>query len=317
MDGPRRPGRRSSRRRDLGGPVRPHRWPALPSHHRLEDVLRCRCAEGTDRRTEDLGRRTRYLGRGRARCGGRVDRRSSARHPPARLRRRHRAADPVGTGDRSPRQLLQPGALRTRDHTPVGPGDLRTRERRRVLRPRTDRRRVQRRRGRGGPSDLPLRAAVERAHRRAPGGRRPVLPHRARPVVRALRRGLLPGPVLHRIAARRPRGRRQRHRGHPTEPLHRGVGVPRRRRLLRGRAQGTRTGTGDVSRRPCRGARGAGCRRVRRRLVRRGHRTGAESGGRRRGGDGCGRIIPVRFRRPGSEGGRGGGAVHRRHRRHG
>ena len=201
--------RRRARHRGLGGAVRHHRRPDLPRHHHPAGVLR------RGRRPADApsrsGRAASASGARSPRRRRRLDRLPAPGHPAAGLRRRPRPRAAAGPGDRPARQLVQPGALRPPHRPAVGPGD----------RP-------------GAPAgtayDGTSPPSTRRsstsccgtsAARRAPDLGRPALPARARPCVRAVRRGLLRRPALDRAAAHR--------RGQPV-PRHPAQRVHRRRR---------------------------------------------------------------------------------------
>ena len=72
-----------------------------------------------------LGGRARHLGRNRRRRDRRRHRRAPLRASASRLHGRGRAGAPARPGDRPLGQLLQPGAVRRADRSPVGARDLR------------------------------------------------------------------------------------------------------------------------------------------------------------------------------------------------
>ena len=124
LGGARRRARSHLRHRAVGHHLRLDRWPALPRTHRLVHVLRAR-RRGSCGGVQDPGGWPWHLGCGGARWRRRVDRMSTQGHSAAGIRRRGRARNRAGTGDRPDRELLQPGALRQDDVVAVGSGDLR------------------------------------------------------------------------------------------------------------------------------------------------------------------------------------------------
>ncbi len=110
-----------------------------------------------------------------------------------------------GPGHRPPRQLVQPGVVRTADHAAVGAGD---------------RRRVPPGRLRGVrhlPPDVPVRVAVEPRRRRRADLGGPEVPARARQGLRPVRAAVHRRPLLDRGP---PDRHRQRDRWLPAEQLH-------------------------------------------------------------------------------------------------
>ena len=106
------------RRGDLGRARRRHRRAALPRRHGLVGVLGPPVGHPAD-----PAGRTRHLRRDPRRGPGRCNRRAASRGAAARDPRLRRARDGAGTGPRTLRQLLQPGAVRRADEPPVGPRD--------------------------------------------------------------------------------------------------------------------------------------------------------------------------------------------------
>ncbi|CAA9375354.1 MAG: Prolipoprotein diacylglyceryl transferase, partial [uncultured Nocardioides sp.] len=228
------------RRGAVGGAVRDRRRAALPRPHRLGELLRRgrRPRRGPLR----LAGRPRHLGSDRARRRRRLHRCPPRRSGVPSAGRRAGTRDHPGPGDRPAGQLVQPGAVRPPHRPALGAGD-----------PRRDEAPCRLRAVRDLPPDLPLRGPVEpRGPRPAAVGRPPV-PHRPRPVVRALRRGVLLRPGVDRGAADRPRAGRRRLRPAPQR-LDEHPAVPARRRVLRGvRAPASR----PRAARPARGWTGA------------------------------------------------------------
>ncbi len=120
----RRPRGPDQRRRDLGDPVRHRRRAHLSRDHRPRAVLRRRQATSSTRSRSG----TAASASGAPIAGGAV----GATHRVPSLRRlvlvgrgRAGAGSPRRAGDRSHRQLLQPGAVRQAHHQAVGPRDRR------------------------------------------------------------------------------------------------------------------------------------------------------------------------------------------------
>ena len=187
------------RRRPVGRAVRPHRRSALPRHHRLAEVLR-RGRRRSGRGPAHLGRRPGHLGCGRARRRRCVDCMPPPGHSVAGLRRRHRAGNHSRAGDRPTGELLQPGALRPRDHAAVGLGNLRATQRCRCAG--QPERGVDGRARHDRAPHVPLRVVVEPADFRGAHPHRPAVAHRPRQALRDVCRRLLPRPVLDRADAR-------------------------------------------------------------------------------------------------------------------
>ncbi len=195
-------GRRRPGDRLLGGPVRDRRRAALPR------VLDARPVLGPERRPRPravrVGGRPRHLGRGRARCRRRVHRvPAPARELPG-VRGRARPRPAARAGRRSPRQLVQPGAVRLAHDAAVGPAG----------------RRLGRRGGRlpaghAVPPDLPLRDGLEHRRCPAPDLPGPSVPARSWSGILALRLRLHARSGVDRDAAHR------RGRARPRSPAER------------------------------------------------------------------------------------------------
>lgn len=151
-------------------------------------ALRPRPLVGTAGR---VGRRTRDLGRRRARSAGGGVARSTTRSAAGSLHGRRRAGDPGGPGGGPDRQLLQPGAVRRPDRPAVGACDL--------AGPPTGRLRALL----DLPPDIPLRADLRPRARGRAGLARPPSAHPSAGPVRPVRDRLLGVPDLRGDAARR------------------------------------------------------------------------------------------------------------------